>query len=248
MIVFGLGSGRSGSQSLARLLDAQAGAFVTHEKNPHVMAWSGAEPAVLENLREFERALSTGIPRLSVTLEETNRDVIERMARGGPVRLIGDVASYYLPYVSAIHDANPDVRFVCLKRDREETVRSFLAKTFKRRSLPFLRYLGMRRVKDRNHWVAHDGRRWDLDPLWDRCFPKYETNSKRQAIEMYWDEYYGTAARLELEMPGRFRVFPLASLNDAASLDAILEFVGVPKGDRALEVGLRVNVRATTRR
>ncbi len=248
MIVFGLGSGRSGSQSLARLLGRQPGAFVTHEKNPHDMAWSGAEEAVLANLREFERALAMNEPRFRITLEEPNRDVLDRMRAGGPVRLAGDVAFYYLPYVRTILDANPDVRFVCLRRDREATIRSYLDKTYKRRPFGFLERVGLRRVKDRNHWVEHDGTRWDKDPVWDRCYPKFGAADKREALGMYWDEYYGAADRLAAELPDRFRVDPIEALNDREGQDEILEFVGVPAERRVLDIGVRANDRSVTRR
>lgn len=248
MIVFGLGSGRSGSQSLARLLGLQPGALVTHEKNPHDLAWTGAEDAVLANLREFEQALATGRPRLRITLEEPNRDVIARLGEERPIRLAGDVAFYYLPYVRTILAANPDVRFICLRRDRESTIDSFLDKTVKRRPFAFLERVGLRRVKNRNHWVEHDGTRWDSDPVWDRCFPKYDADDKRSALEMYWDDYYQTAERLQAELPDRFRLEPIEALNDESGQDALLEFVGVPEDERVYEVGVRENDRSVTRR
>ncbi|HJP01578.1 MAG TPA: glycosyltransferase, partial [Planctomycetota bacterium] len=102
-IVFGLGTGRCGTKSLAFLLDSQSGADVTHERNQHGVAWKGGELAVDEALAWC------------------------RGADGHTV--VGDVGFYYLPYVEYILEREPDAKFVCLQRDCGETVRSYLSNT-----------------------------------------------------------------------------------------------------------------------
>ncbi len=95
--IFGLGSGRSGTDSLARLLDSQPGFTVSHEIT--------GGPAWQFNHGYLEILLS----RLHT--KET------------PV--VGDVAYHLLPYVEALLERLHDARFVCLKRDKEKTVASF---------------------------------------------------------------------------------------------------------------------------
>ena len=196
-IVFGLGSGRCGTQSLAALLNDQQGARVWHEVLGPAVAWEGGHRAVDEVLRRF--------------------------LLHAEAKLVGDVASYYLPYVQQILAACPRVRFVCLKRDREETVASFLTKTARK-----------------NHWMTHDGTQWKRTP-WDTCFPKYPASSKAEALGLYWDDYYRRAAELETSLPQGFRVFSIAELNTEEGQHAILEFLGIPRELRRLAVGLRLN-------
>lgn len=182
-IVLGIGTGRCGTNSLAAILDAQPDARVTHEALPH-LPWES--DAVLLNER---------IGQL----------------RARDARVAGDVAFYYLPYVRPILEQLPDARVVCLRRDRAETVRSYLAK-----------------ADGRNHWMRHDGSRWRLDPIWDACYPKYERDGIRPALEAYWDEYYSTVAELEAEFPHNVRLWEMEeALNTREGLEGVLDFVGL---------------------
>ncbi len=196
-VVFGLGSGRCGTQSLAAWLNTQEGAIVTHESRGPAITWNSAEGMIDQVLHEFYSSPQA--------------------------RLIGDVASYYLPYVEHILAAQPTARFICLKRDRGETIASFLTKTL-----------------HKNHWIEHDGARWKHTP-WDRCFPKYAESDKAAAIGRYWDDYYRQAATLEARHPSAFRVFLTAALNEAKGQHAILDFLSIPMQSRRLAVGLRLN-------
>ena len=53
-MIFGLGSGRCGTMTLASLIDSQADALCFHEVNPAAMAWQGSEHAVYSIVRDFE--------------------------------------------------------------------------------------------------------------------------------------------------------------------------------------------------
>jgi glycosyltransferase involved in cell wall biosynthesis len=99
-MVFGLGTGRCGTRSLARLLALQEGVAVAHETC--LLPWVFDEPKLLEHLGRIQRY-------------------------GG--RLVGDVAFYYLNYVDQILKRYPDSTFICLKRDKAATVASYLAWT-----------------------------------------------------------------------------------------------------------------------
>jgi len=196
-IVFGLGTGRCGAQSLAVWLNLQDGARVSHAIHGPAVPWEGGCRAIDEILGGFS-------------------------ATPG-VRLIGDAAPYHLPYVGRILAANPHVRFVCLKRDREETVASFLRTTL-----------------HTNYWIAHDGVQWKRTP-WDRCFPKYQVSDKAEAIGLYWDDYYRRAADLETKHPQAFRVFPTEALNTVEGQHAILGHLGIAEESQRLLVGIRLN-------
>ncbi|MBC7078735.1 MAG: class I SAM-dependent methyltransferase, partial [Synergistales bacterium] len=96
-IVLGMGSGRCGTLSLARVLSQQLGVIVSHEEPP-LLPWR-REPG--------------------------DRVIRERFARWRCSRraeIVGDVASFYLPYVEDAIALEPAIRIVCLKRPREEVV------------------------------------------------------------------------------------------------------------------------------
>lgn len=194
-LIIGLGSGRSGTVSLARLLDAQPGFSVTHEALEFQLRAEGSEQLVDDFLGE-------------ITGPSTRR-------RGTTV---GDVFSAYLYYVEQIVEAFPGTRFVCLRRDRASTVKSFA-----------------RKVEPANHWMEHDGTRWMSDP-WDASFPKFSATTVEEAIGLYWDDYYERASAFETELNGQFRVFDLEGLNQPEGQAEILAFVGAPRPKKMVEV------------
>ena len=196
-LVIGLGTGRCGTVSLSSLLNAQRGAFVTHEGygangGQRLLHWDGNTGAALAWVDELR-------------------------ARPG-LQLVGDVAYYFLPYVEAILLAHPDARFVVLRRDQTETVNSYLRKT-----------------RGQNHWMLHDGIEWEVNPKWDPTYPKYETATKREALGLYWDEYYAQAESLAAAYPESVHLFETRALNTLEGRHAILSFLGIPEGDAVLE-------------
>lgn len=103
-IIFGLGTGRCGTESLATLLNQQHNSFVTHERYRWRLGWEHCESQV-ESI--FKRKVQ----------KET-----ENFA------LYGDVAFSWLPYVDLILQLEPRAKFICLKRKKEDTVNSWLRK------------------------------------------------------------------------------------------------------------------------
>jgi len=99
--VFGLGTGRCGTKSLADLLDAQPGVSVSHECGGRILPWD---------------------------LDGVGLDAVLKILNTFPGAVKGDVAFYYLNYVESILQRYPDARFVCLKRDKVGCVASLVAK------------------------------------------------------------------------------------------------------------------------
>lgn len=95
--VIGLGTGRCGTTSLARLLNLQPGASVVHQRGP-VLSW----------YEEHD-------PARHLTQPDSGPDVT----------LLGDVGFYYLPHVGRIWEEMPTVKFVCMRRGRQATIDSF---------------------------------------------------------------------------------------------------------------------------
>ena len=139
---------------------------------------------------------------------------------------MGDVGFYYLPYVDVLIDRFPNVRFVCLKRDRLQMVRSYMAKS------------GLK-----NPWSTEPHRGpYPRRDGWDKCYPKHNL-PKERALNHYWDDYYHTAKAFHKKYPGRFRIWRVESaLNTLAGQIAVLQFAGVRKQrTMVFNVGLQIN-------
>ena len=235
-IVIGLGSGRSGTASLASLIDRQNGGLCFHEMNPSGAVFHGNARSHLNAVSEFESILAGG-NRALLSIDyarPTSVETYHKLQRMAQVKLLGDIAYYYLSYVGEILELVPQCRFVCIKRDREQTVESWLKKSVVKR-------WRSRWIADRlsalitrtpfyteyNHWQEHDGTVWKPDPVWDSCFPKFDAPSKRRAIEMYWDYYYEEAARLENAYSDSFQIFDIGDLSSGEGQERILRFIGL---------------------
>lgn len=179
--VFGLGSGRCGTVSLAHLLNSQKYADISHEELEYNLPYSGGERQVSSFLRSLAKRKA---------------------------EVVGDVFSAYLPYCTQIHRECEEVRFICLRRDRQGTINSF-----------------MKKIGPANHWTEHDGTRWISDP-WDRCFPKYGESRIEVAIGRYWDDYYSQAQELAVKLDGAFAIFPVEALNSSDGQAELLTFAG----------------------
>lgn len=244
MIVIGLGSGRTGTASMSHLFNSQRNAACFHELNPTGAVFDGNPQAILNTINEFQRILEGG-PKHLLALDYTREASVKRyedLKQMGQIDLIGDIAYYYLRYVDDILAINRDVRFVCIKRDKTQTVDSWMSKSaiHRWRSLRWADRLKSIITRtpyhaSKNFWQMHDGSTYQPDPVWDKTFPKFDAPSKREAIEQYWDLYYVEAAALEKKHPEHFRIFDIAKLSNPEGQREILTFVGLKAQDMVLK-------------
>ena len=98
-LVLGIGSGRTGSTTLAALLASASNSISTHE-NPPLVYW---EP--------HPRQVSFHIRRIAVLLNHFS--------------LVADAASWWINLLEPVRRAIPTVKVIALVRDTEDCVRSF---------------------------------------------------------------------------------------------------------------------------
>jgi hypothetical protein len=235
-VVIGLGSGRSGTASLTSLIDRQLGGICFHEMNPSCAVFSGNRQPHVNAIREFKAILAGGDRRcLSIDYSRPSSvSTYERLQQMPAVNLIGDIAYYYLNYVEDLLAVDADCRFVCIRRDREQTIASWLQKSAINRwpSLWLADRLKSMITRtpfytEYNYWQLHDGTVWQKDPVWDSCFPKFEATSKEEAIGMYWDYYYLEADRLQRAHPDNLRIFDIRDMSSLDGQQRILSFIGL---------------------
>ena len=236
MIVIGLGSGRSGTASLAKLLNSQTDSLCFHEMNPSCVRFTGTPRPILNTINEFQAIIDGGDPSaLTVDLARpVSADAYDQLCRMDRVQTIGDIAFYYLSYVEAIATRNANVRFVCLRRDKDETIESWMQKTSINR-------WPSKKVADRlaawitrgpyyqgiNPWMEHNGTVWMPDLVWDKCFPKFPAASKHEAVSKYWDFYYDEAERLVGRLSNVFSIVETNRLSEWSVQRDLLKFCGI---------------------
>jgi hypothetical protein len=198
-LVIGLGTGRSGTVSLAMFLDAQKNAYFVHE---------GAY--------NYQSGLRFSAGKYLPWVQD--REKFETWYRdlknaSGSTEYYGDVCASLLSYVPLIIEKNPRTLFVCIKRNKHDTVESFMSMT-----------------KGINYWDRNNQLR-KID-FWGKLFPVIDGKTKRESIELYWDYYYETVELLETSYPHAIKTFSLESLNTNEGQNAILEFIGYPVSSR----------------
>ena len=98
-MIFGIGTGRSGSTTLTQFFLNQAATFAAHEHAP-LLPWEVDEDAFFFHLKRI-KLLSRFYAR------------------------VVDVSHWWLPYTSLIEAHLPSAKFIVLKREKQSTVNSF---------------------------------------------------------------------------------------------------------------------------
>lgn len=249
-IVIGLGSGRSGTASLTSLIDRQPGGICFHEMNPAGAVFQGNPQPHVNAVREFQALLDGGSrARLSIDYSRPSSvQTYQKLQEMPRLNLIGDIAYYYLNYVDDMLRSVPDCVFLCIKRDKGQTVSSWLKKSSIKRWPSLwvadrLKSLLTRTpfYTEYNYWMDHDGSQWKPDPVWDSCFPKFEARTKEEAIGLYWDYYYLEAQRLQELYPGNFRIFEIEEMGSPEGQKRILSFMGLPEDSMVLSDDLHLH-------
>ena len=192
-LILGLGTGRCGTHSLTDLLNRQPDSIFTHEEFP-LLHWKQLP----------------GRPGIAARLS--------RIRRSRSARFIGDVGSFYLPYVEEIMALEPDVRFICLERPRDAVVSSFC------------KLLDVRLPLPTDHWSTHPADGWYHDPVWSPIFPQYDLPDRETSLRRYWDDYHSTSLDLAGRYPDHFRIFEMEMLNTPAGVRELLTFARIPDG------------------
>lgn len=188
-VIIGLGSGRCGTSSLATLLNAQFDSCVTHEEGVP-LPWNAID-------RHYH----------------INRETILNY----PHKVTGDVAFWWLRYTGNLVKDFPNIKMVCLKRDKKDTVKSMIKCS---------------NIFGSNHYTSefsgyYDHNKWPLDgpdaTVMRSCFPKYNLPLE-EAIGAFYDEYYMLAEKCEKALPDNFKIFPMDYLNTQEGVIEILRF------------------------
>jgi hypothetical protein len=197
MIVFGLGTGRCGTQGLVNVFNTLVkeeiiSGEVTMHREGSKIPWekSYAPP-----------------PQAADLLSDLMFSEIED-SKG----IYGDVASYHLPYVPYYMDyyANSNVRFIALQRDREETIDSYMHWT-----------------PDTNSWMDHDNSLWSPWHWDKSYPSYNYASSKREALGLFYEDYYSRCEMYSNDNENFQVFPMDETLNTIDGLCKLLEFIDV---------------------
>lgn len=199
-VVLGIGAGQCGFGLLRQILERQPAAKFTCDEKPY-LPWEPRQqgPSIRERLKRWKSS--------------------------GDLRLIGDLAHFYLPYIDEAVACEPTVRVVCLQRSLDEFVAATCHELNARFALPV------------SHWCRQPGSGWHHDPLRSFTYPQYDETDRRRALTRFWREYYAQAEELANRHPENVLVLDAAALTQEAGVRRILDFIGLPADQQVVLTG-----------
>ncbi len=175
-IVFG--TGRCGTSSLFEMLRYCKNVSILREQSPYRVNWYNPDKKILKDFIQW----------LKVDGEEVS----------------GSVARYWLPHVEYLREQIPELKLICLHRNKKNTTRSWM------------RWKG----KPADRLRPGRGKMYDV-------FPKIDAHTIQQSYEFYWEMHEEWSRSIK----GVYHV-NLLDLNDQEKVTAIFDYLEIPKEDR----------------
>lgn len=213
-IVVGMGTGRSGTHSLADLLNGHPDIKATHEKCG--LGW-------VEDLAIPIKAITT-------------------MSNACSEAIVADVGFYWLDYVDSILEVHLGAKFICLKRDKEDVVNSYMRTgsfamhhrlmegAFGRDLYRLCDHVTQEELdnmdKATKDWVEAT---WKLAVPYDIIDNTPEgIKNRREWFSYYWEEYNKDAEKWQEKYPDSFVVYDmLIALNTEEGRHKLFNFIGI---------------------
>jgi hypothetical protein len=211
MIVLGIGTGRCGTQALMTLLNLQK-INTLHESI--LLPWDFDLVSLNSLLVKLSKTSTIDYPDVG-DVNFSLLNYIEPLLKSLNTEnvKIGSEQEY-------LFSPNTAVRVVCLRRDKAETIKSWMNN---QKNFNFW--------SSANHECFTQGLYLKNDILGD-SFPKYDLE-KEAALANFWDDYYLKAAQLELIYPDSFKIFDMSELfSDTSVQKILLDFLEIPAEKR----------------
>jgi hypothetical protein len=211
MVVLGIGTGRCGTQGLMTFLNLQK-INTLHESV--LLPWVFDSASLNSLLAKLSQTSTIDYPNVG----EVNFSLLNYIE---PLLKSNSAENVELRSEQEyLFSANTDIRVVCLRRDKAETVKSW-----------------MNNQKNFNFWSSADHQCFAQglylkNDILGNSFPKYDLG-KEAALACFWDDYYLKAAQLERIYPESFKIFDMSEFfSDTATQEILLDFLEIPVNKR----------------
>lgn len=121
MLVFGTGSGRCGTMTLANLLNAEPDVVCTHEGKFRKREETGEQVIpflTLQNLIAYHE------PAQAISILKQTRSNMEQSYKQFHKSVVADIAYNYVPFIKNLPELYPDAKLIVMFRDGRDFVRS----------------------------------------------------------------------------------------------------------------------------
>ena len=207
MVVVGLSAGRTETKELYTFLNSEDYISVSYESDLNNISWYDSENIIINRIKLLENEMYTNN-------RKNNKNY----------KIFGEVAFYFLPYLELVIQNFPYIKFIYITKDKNRIIKNLLKMTSSRRNLITRLFYGS---KTKNHWMLHNGVKWEKDFLLDKCYPKYDSNSRKNAIELFCDEYYQIIRTLIKKYPNNLKIFYSDELKSDYGRNKVLSFIGI---------------------
>ncbi len=210
MIVVGLGTSRRESKKIHSFFNKENGFVFGLESDINKVAWNDSENIIVNRINFLRDSL----------YKNTNQNKDN-------FKVIGEVAFYMFPYLELLINNFPYLKFICTQQNKKKTYEDLISDA-KINNNFFIRMLLFKK-EYKNHWILHDGTKWQKDYVLDKCYPKFEVDSLKSSIDKYIDLYHSGLKRIQKKYPKNLKVFYLDELNSDYGKNKIFSFIGVKK-------------------
>ena len=208
MIVLGLGISRKESEKIHSFFNKEDGFMFGLESDISKVSWDDSENIIIDRINFLRNRIYAN----------TNNNKKK-------FKVIGEVAFYMFPYLELLINNFPYLKFICTQQNKKKTYEDIIS-DIKINNNFFLRMLLFKK-EYKNHWIKHDGNKWEKDYMLDKCYPKFETDSLEVSIEKYIELYHSGLKRIQRKYPKNLKVFYLDELNSNYGKNKIFSFIGV---------------------
>ena len=214
--IIGFGSGRCGTMSLANLLNSCKDTCVLHEMKI-LYVGGGTTLRSSDRIRELMKQGEAIRIHRKLSWEFNEQEAKEKIYDLTHINkpFVGEVAFYYLNYIEYFITRLKNVKAICLIRDKNSTVNSFIKRTSKF-----------------HHWNNNPKKYGFRESPYDNCFPSYDNLTKRQSIAQYWEDYYSKVDKLIAKFPENVIIVDIKTFNKTETQKRIFNFIGIPEENR----------------
>jgi len=208
LIVIGLSSSRVESKKIFSFLRQENSISVGYESDIEKFSWNNSENIIVKRIQDLEKRVYSNT--------SSNKKQF---------KAFGEVSFYILPYLEILINNFPYLKFICTTKSRKKSYDDIIKDITNEKN--FLLRLFLFKKEFKNHFIKHDGKKWEKDYILDKCYPKFKLDSLNSAIEEYIDLYYSNVKKIEKKYPNNLKVFYSDELKSKYGKKKIFSFIGI---------------------